>query len=173
MEIITKPYFDKNLQVALTKQIPSRQSFSPTIQLTKTEYNALGHSSSTHISEVQNVNLAAVLVILNQILIWPIFKEAKYSQTSVIDFLREVFFSRHLHINYNIKLNFKSKTTILKLNSVITQIQLRILQKLFTSDLKNPLTQKLLNPPKWPPLSSDKIKTLIFELDETLILQII
>ncbi|CAD8140373.1 unnamed protein product [Paramecium octaurelia] len=164
-EIITKPQLDKNPQVMSTKQIPSRQSFSPSSQLTKTAYNTRGHSPSTHISDVQNGKLAAFLTVIR-----PIFKEAKYYQTSVIHFLREEFFPNTSPYQVQYKIEFQEQKDYFKTKFCdhfnLTYNSLKHCSQVTS---KKSLTPKLLNPPKRPPLSSDTIKTLVFDLDETLI----
>ncbi|CAD8046758.1 unnamed protein product [Paramecium primaurelia] len=164
-EIITKPQIDKPSQIMSTRQIPSRQSFSPSNQVTKTAQTTRGHSPSTHLNDVQNGKLSALLTVIR-----PIFKEAKYYQTSVIHFLREEFFPNTSPYQVQYKIEFQEQKDYFKTKFCdhfnLTYNSLKHCSQLTS---KKPITSKVLNPPKRPTFSSETIKTLVFDLDETLI----
>ncbi|CAK72625.1 unnamed protein product (macronuclear) [Paramecium tetraurelia] len=161
----TKPQLEKHPQLMSTRQIPSRQSFSPTTQIAKTANTTRGHSPSSYQSDNQNGKLQAILTVIR-----PIFKEAKYYQTSVVHFLREEFFPNTSPYQVQFKIEFQEQKDYFK-TKFCDHFNLTFNSLKHCSQLSSqkPLTTKLLNPPKKPHFSSDTVKTLVFDLDETLI----
>ncbi|CAD8054137.1 unnamed protein product [Paramecium sonneborni] len=160
-----QPQHEKPPQIQSPRQISSRQSFSPQNQIGKTPNMTRGHSPSNFQNDTLNGKLQALLTVVR-----PIFKEAKYYLTSVIHFLREQYYPNTSPYQVQFKIEFQDQKDYFKNKFCdhfnVTYNSLKHCSQL---NLKKQFNTKFLNPPKKPNFSSDNIKTLIFDLDETLI----
>ncbi|CAD8046875.1 unnamed protein product [Paramecium sonneborni] len=173
-QINNQSQIEKYPQIMSTRQIPSRQSFSPSSKISKTNNTTRGHSPSNNQNDTLNGNIQALLVILilYQTVIRPIFKEAKYYQTSVIHFLRQEFFPNTSPYQVQFKIEFQDQKDYFKTkfceHFYLTYESLKYCSQMNSIKPFNN-TKLLLNPPKKPNFSTDDVKTLVFDLDETLI----
>ncbi|CAD8142595.1 unnamed protein product [Paramecium octaurelia] len=121
--------------------------------------------SPSHDQNYQSQKLKAFISVIR-----PIFKDAKYYITSVIHFLREQHFPNTTPYKVQFQIEFQEQQLYFRqkfCDHYLSSFQ--YLKQCQTLQQKTTIKPIQMDPPKQPKLSKNSPKTIIFDLDETLI----
>ncbi|CAD8127006.1 unnamed protein product [Paramecium sonneborni] len=154
---VFKQQEDQTQQILTTRQRTNNVSFSPNQKILKTEPNLIQNCLSPKLKALSSVAR-------------PIFKDAKYYITPLIHFLRESYFPNTTPFKLQFKIEFQDQQQYFRQKFCDHFLaSFANVKKCQDFKLKTRVEPIYLDPPKKPKLSKSHIKTIIFDLDETLI----